>query len=230
MKKRSQNDIIVILISLIVSLFISWYILDSLILAVAFSILVVIGCLHILKRSKEDSLKYTRIDQTYNFINLMNVQMLSTSSVYEAYKSIENYVSNDFINLDIEDLHTALLDIANEYELNGFKMYINTLIIYDTEGGNYKEMQSIPTSLCQKSKIYYNKLKKNKTFKLIEMSSLYLLWICVCFFIKYSVSDFYALMMENILYQIIIFIILLIGTFFYYLAFMEYYNNHIRGM
>ena len=41
------------------------------------------------------------------------------------------------------------------------KMYINTLIIYDTEGGNYKEMQSIPTSLCQKSKIYYNKLKKN---------------------------------------------------------------------
>lgn len=230
MKKRSQSDIIVILISLIVSLFISWYILDSLILAIAFSILVVIGCLHILKRSKEDSLKYTRIDRTYNFINLMNVQMLSTSSVYEAYKSIENYVSNDFINLDIEDLHTALLDIANEYELNGFKMYINTLIIYDTEGGNYKEMQSIPTSLCQKSKIYYNKLKKNKTFKLIEMSSLYLLWICVCFFIKYSVSDFYALMMEHILYQIIIFIILLIGTFFYYLAFMEYYNNHIRGM
>ena len=45
---------LVILISLIVSLFISWYILDSLILAIAFSILVVIGCLHILKRSKDE--------------------------------------------------------------------------------------------------------------------------------------------------------------------------------
>ena len=230
MKKRKQNDLLIIIYSLLISLLIGWYIVDSLFLACAFSILVVVGCMHILKKAKEDNKKYAQIDAAYNFVNLMNVQMISTSSVYEAYKSIENYVDVDFANIDSEDIHTSLTDLATEYDLSGFKMYVNTLVLYDSEGGDYKKMQSIPTSLCQKSKVYYNKLKKSKTLKLIEMSSLYVLWVCVCFFIKYSVSDFYSSMMENLLYQMIIFIILLIATFNYYLAFNEYFNNDIKGL
>lgn len=227
---KKQNSILIFILASVISLFIAWYVLDSLMLAFAYVILVCLGVFDIINRSSIDNKKYRNISDAYNFVNLMNVQMISTNSVYEAYKSVENYISIDFANIANEDLHTQLLDIANEYDISSFKMYINTLIIYDTDGGNYKEMQIIPTSLCQKSKVYYNKLKKNKTIKLIEMTTLYLLWICVCFFIKFSISSFYSSMMENIIYQMIIFIILLVGSFFYYISIREYFNNKIRGL
>lgn len=230
MKRKKVNNIFIYLLSLIISLFVSWYVLDSLILALAYSILIFIFTMQLINKKKKDYIKFKNIESAYNFVNLLNVQMLSTNSIYEAYKSIENYVSLDFANIDNEDLHTTLVDISNNYNLNSFKMYINTLIIYDNNGGNFKEMVEIPTSLCQKCKVYYNKLKKNKSSKLFEISSLYLLWICVMIFVKYSLSDFYSSMMENLMYQILIFIILIVGSLFYYQSFVEYFNNKIRGM
>ena len=230
MKRKKVNNVFIYLLSLIISLFVSWYVLDSLILALAYSILIFIFTMQLINKKKKDYIKFKNIESAYNFVNLLNVQMLSTNSIYEAYKSIENYVSLDFANIDNEDLHTTLVDISNNYNLNSFKMYINTLIIYDNNGGNFKEMVEIPTSLCQKCKVYYNKLKKNKSSKLFEISSLYLLWICVMIFVKYSLSDFYSSMMENLMYQILIFIILIVGSLFYYQSFVEYFNNKIRGM
>ena len=228
--EKKQNNIIIIILACVISLFVSWYIFDSLVLSAAYTFLVFALCLNILNKAKNDSIKYKNIDSAYNFVNLMNTQMISTKSIYEAYKSIENYISIDFANISNDELHSQLLDIANEYDINSFKMYINTLIIYDNEGGQYKEMQNIPTALCQKCKIYYNKLKKSKTFKLIEMSTLYLLWLCVCVFVKFSIADFYSQMMQNTFYQLIIFSIISFGTFIYYLSFKEYFNNNIRGL
>jgi hypothetical protein len=37
-------------------------------------------------------------------------------------------------------------------------------------------------------------------------------------------------MMKDILYQIIMLTMLLTGSFLYYLTYMEYLNNNIRGM
>lgn len=230
MKKRKASSFLVYLVACIVSLFVSWYILDSLFLAIAYSILIFVFIMQLFNKRKKDTKKYENIESAYNFVNLLNVQMLSTKSIYEAYKSIENYVSLDFANIDNEDLHTALLDISNDYNLNSFKMYVNTLIIYDNNGGNFKEMVEIPTSLCQRCKVYHNKLKKSKSSKLFEISSLYLLWICVMVFVKYSLNDFYSTMMENLMYQVLIFIVLIVGSLFYYQSLVEYFNNKIRGM
>lgn len=230
MKKRKASSFLVYLVACIVSLFVSWYILDSLFLAIAYSILIFVFIMQLFNKRKKDTKKFENIESAYNFVNLLNVQMLSTKSIYEAYKSIENYVSLDFANIDNEDLHTALLDISNDYNLNSFKMYVNTLIIYDNNGGNFKEMVEIPTSLCQRCKVYHNKLKKSKSSKLFEISSLYLLWICVMVFVKYSLNDFYSTMMENLMYQVLIFIVLIVGSLFYYQSLVEYFNNKIRGM
>lgn len=230
MKKRKQRKVISALIIFIVSLLISWYIFNSLVLAVAYSILSVVLTLKIFVKRKKDIKKYNDIESAYNFVNLLNVQMISTNSVYEAYKSVENYVSYDFANIDNENLHEQLKQIADDYDLNSFKMYINTLLIYDTNGGNFKETSTIPTSLCQKCKVYYDKLKKEKRYKLLELTSLYFLWILIICFVRYSLNDYYEMMMQDIKYQLLIFIILIIGGLFYYQAFLEYFNNKIRGM
>ena len=194
----------------------AWYILDSIIFGALYGMVVVLGIMFILKKRKKKDEMFHNIDAAYNFVNLMNVSMLSTTSVYEAYKSIENYVDADFANMSNEDIRTHLNEIATTYDINAFKMYINTLLIYDSDGGNYKEMQSIPTSLTQNTKIYYHKLDTRKFYKLVEITSLFALWICILVFIKICIPDYYALMMKDILYQIIMFGMLLKGSFLYY--------------
>lgn len=230
MTKKIINKYLPLIIITIISFVISWYVLDSILLAIAYCLIVMLAIMFLLKSIDKRNKKTHNIDSMYNFVNLMNVQMLSTNSVYEAYKSIENYVDIDFANISNEDLHTQLIDISNEYNLNSFKMYVNTLIIYDTDGGNFKEMQEIPTSLCQKTKIYYSDLQKKKKAKLYEVTTLYLLWICVLLFMKTIIPDYYGKMMENHIYQFFMFALLLIGSFFYYLTFKEYLKNKIRGM
>lgn len=228
--RKKTNEILTYIIGVIASLLVSWFILDSLLLAIAYSIAVILAIMFLFKQSKKNDDFYHKINASYEFVNLMNVQMLSSTSVYEAYQSIENYVDVEFTNISNEDLCNQLLEIANNYGLNAFKMYVSTLQIYDNDGGNYKEMQEIPTSLCQNTKVYYNKLKSNKFYKLIEITSLFLLWICILVFLKVSIPDYYALMMENITYQLIMLAILMVGSFFYYLTFMEYLKNNIRGL
>lgn len=228
--KKKMNKILIYLIGVVVSLIVSWYILDSLLLAIAYSIAVVLGIMFLLKQNEKNVEFYHNIDASYEFVNLMNVQMLSTNNIYEAYQSIENYIDVEFSNISNEDLCDQLLEIANNYNLNAFKMYVNTIQIYDNDGGNYKKMQEIPTSLCQNTKVYYHKLQSSKFYKLIEITSLFMLWICILLFLKISIPDYYQAMMENVTYQVIMLMILLVGSFFYYLTFMEYLKNKIRGL
>lgn len=228
--KKKMNKILIYLIGVVVSLLVSWYILDSLLLAIAYSIAVVLAIMFLLKQNEKNVEFYHNIDASYEFVNLLNVQMLSTNNIYEAYQSIENYIDVEFSNISNEDLCNQLLEIANNYNLNAFKMYVNTIQIYDNDGGNYKKMQEIPTSLCQNTKVYYHKLQSSKFYKLIEITSLFMLWICILLFLKVSIPDYYQAMMENVTYQVIMLMILLVGSFFYYLTFMEYLKNKIRGL
>ena len=91
-------------------------------------------------------------------------------------------------------------------------------------------MEAIPTSLCQKTKIYYDKLRSNKLFKLLEISMLFTLWFAILIFIKLSIPEYYNAMLENIVFQIFILLILIVGSFFYYLSVSEYFTNKIKGM
>lgn len=230
MRIKKHNDIIVLLLGFTAGMLLSWYILDSILLAIAYGVFIVVGIMFILKKRKKKDEMFHNIDAAYNFVNLMNVSMLSTNSIYEAYKSIENYVDADFANMSNEDIRTHLTEISATYDINAFKMYVNTLLIYDSDGGNYKEMQSIPTSLTQNTKIYYHKLDTRKFYKLVEITSLFILWLCIIVFIKICIPDYYALMMKEIIYQLIMLGMLLGGSFLYYLTYMEYLNNNIRGM
>ena len=221
---------IITMLSPLIGLLVAWYILDSILLGIVYALVILIATMFLLKKYKKKEKMFHNIDAAYNFVNLMNISMLSTNSVYEAYKSIENYIDVDFANIANEDLHAQLQEISDSYNINSFKMYINTLLIYDNDGGNYKQMQEIPTSLCQNTKVYYHKLDAKKFHKLVEITTLFALWISVLAFLKISIPDYYALMMKESIYQFVILMILLLGSFFYYLTFMEYLNNNIRGI
>ncbi|MCI5745645.1 MAG: hypothetical protein MR270_05120 [Erysipelotrichaceae bacterium] len=229
MKKVFNKTLLLVLLLLLITL-LAWYILESFLLSIAFLLLILISLLPLRKKYVQMKVMYHNIDALYNFVNLLNIQMLSTTSVYEAYKGIENYVDIDFANISSEDFQNQLGEIATIYNFNAFKMYINTLQIYMNDGGDFKKMEQIPTSLCQKTKSYYHKLRKNKLYKLLEITSLFLLWIAVIVALKVSIPDYYSLMMSDSKYQILMLAILLIGALLYYFAIDEYLKNKIKGL
>lgn len=229
MKNKINYLIYIISVSLI-SLIIAVFLLNDFILPIVFASLNGLFAYLLYKENIKNKDLYKKIDSSYEFVNLMNIQMLSTNSVYEAYKSIEMYLSDDFSNINSEEFLNQLNEIANDYNLNGFKMYVNSINIYDENGGYYKELQKIPTSICQKTKVYYHKLYNSKQIKIVEIISLYLLWFCVLVFLKISIPDFYKLMISNYLYKLLIFALLVIGCLTLFLAIKEFFKNKIRGL
>ncbi|MDY2889562.1 MAG: hypothetical protein SOU19_08405 [Candidatus Caccosoma sp.] len=230
MKNKDIKAYIVLFFGFLALVCLAWFVLNSLILALAYGIALLIFYMLILKQIKKNKKLFHCIDASYNFVNLLGMQMISTKSVYEAYKSVETYLDVDFSNISNEDFQLQLKEIANDYNLKSFKMYIDILLIYDNEGGNFKEMEAIPTSLCQKTKIYYDKLKSKKLIKLFEISMLFILWFAILVFIKLSIPDYYNAMLSKTIYQLFILLILIVGSFFYYLSVNEYYTNAIKGM
>lgn len=228
--KIKTSNLIPVIVVIIFSFVLGFYLLNKFFLALLYALLNGTLSYFVLKKNGKNKLLLKRIDSAYDFVNLMNIQMLTTSSLFEAYKSIENYLDNDFFNISNDNFFEQLQEISTDYNLNGFKMYVNSLSIYDSSGGNYKDIQDIPTSICQKTKVYYHKLYANKQIKLIEITSLYLLWLCVLLFLKISVPDFYKMMVSENMYSLLVLLLLVIGSITYYFAINNFFKNRIRGL
>lgn len=229
MKIKTSNLIIIIIVT-VISFILGYFLLNNLLFSFIYCLTNGTLSFFMIKKKDKNKLLLKRIDNAYDFVNLMNIQMLTTNSLFESYKSIENYLDYDFANISSDNFFEQLQDIATDYNLNGFKMYVNSLSIYDKDGGSYKHIQEIPTSICQKTKVYYHKLYSNKQIKLIEITSLYILWLCVLLFLKISIPDFYKLMISEFSYVILIFTLLVVGTITFYFAINNFFRLKIRGL
>ena len=97
--KKGLGKMLIPLIGISISFFIAWFILDSLLLGLVYGILVLLGIMFLQKAAAKKQKFYHDIESAYNFVNLMNIQMLSTNSTYEAYEGITNYLDVDFANI-----------------------------------------------------------------------------------------------------------------------------------
>ena len=70
--KKKTSEILIYLIGAFLSILVSWYILDSLWLAIAYCIAVMLGIMFLLKQNKKNLEFYHNIDASYEFVNLMN--------------------------------------------------------------------------------------------------------------------------------------------------------------
>ena len=136
MKIKTSNLIIIIIVT-VISFILGYFLLNNLLFSFIYCLTNGILSFFMIKKKDKNKLLLKRIDNAYDFVNLMNIQMLTTNSLFESYKSIENYLNYDFANISSDNFFEQLQDIATDYNLNGFKMYINSLSIYDKDGGSY---------------------------------------------------------------------------------------------
>ncbi len=210
--------------------FISYLLTDQLLLSFIILFYVVWIIYLILKEKKRDETKLLQIENAYTFSNFLSMQMYSSTNLFEAYQMIEPYIAQSFQNLNGEYFLEEINQIADEYALNGFSLYVKTMILYHNNGGDFTKMQISATNICQKTKIYYFKLKEKKKYKIYEISILYFLWIFVMLFIKFALSNYFTQMLSFSLFQILLGIILIIGLHFFYETIRIYYKNNIKGL
>lgn len=222
---KKTNDILIILLCVFTSFLISYFLLDSFICSFLFSSFSLILIIHIYKKKKESNLEIENVNKMCDFINLLNSQMLNSSSLYDAYQNIENHISVDFTNMSKDDMFIQLEEIAKEYELNCFKMYINDLKQSQVSKLDYFEQVRQSTMLCLKEKENFKILKDRKYKSLIQLNYLYVMWITLLVFIKVCIADYYLLMLSEGIYKLLLFLILIIGALSYYFAYKEYLKN-----
>lgn len=210
------------LLSLIVSFLLSYFILESIFLSLLFSILSLLLMFSINKLTKEKTKTSNRYDNICDFIDMMNSQMINSSDLFDSYQKIENYLSIDFINISKEDMIQQLNEIANDYNSAGFKMYVTDMKIYNEYEVDYLSLVNNSTKLAYKERNVYIKFNIEKYNCLKQINYLYVLWIALISFIKVFVSDYYSLMLSNLIYKILFFIILVIGLLSYYFSYKEY--------
>ena len=209
------------LLSLIVSFLLSYFILESIFLSLLFSILSLLLMFSINKLTKEKTKTSNRYDNICDFIDMMNSQMINSSDLFDSYQKIENYLSIDFINISKEDMIQQLNEIANDYNSAGFKMYVTDMKIYNEYEVDYLSLVNNSTKLAYKERNVYIKFNIEKYNCLKQINYLYVLWIALISFIKVFVSDYYSLMLSNLIYKILFFIILVIGLLSYYFSYKE---------
>lgn len=210
------------LLSLIVSFLLSYFILESIFLSLLFSILSLLLMFSINKLTKEKTKTSNRYDNICDFIDMMNSQMINSSDLFDSYQKIENYLSIDFINISKEDMIQQLNEIASDYNSAGFKMYVTDMKIYNEYEVDYLSLVNNSTKLAYKERNVYIKFNIEKYNCLKQINYLYVLWIALISFIKVFVSDYYSLMLSNLIYKILFFIILVIGLLSYYFSYKEY--------
>ena len=226
MNKKDLTIFIIVPIIFLLTYFLITHIILSAIIA-----LITIYILITLNRLKMKNQKlHERINSSYQFCNYINMQMLSSKNLYEAYQNIETNLPPEFLNLNGDEFLQQIDDIASSYSLNAFNLYAKTLILYSEKGGSFFKMTQGPTLLCQKTKVYFERLKKRKKAKLLDIVTLYSLWIFVLLFLKIGMNDYYNMMITNHIFQISITLVLLLGIISLSFAFINYYKDEIEGL
>ena len=111
MKIKTSNLIIIIIVT-VISFILGYFLLNNLLFSFIYCLTNGILSFFMIKKKDKNKLLLKRIDNAYDFVNLMNIQMLTTNSLFESYKSIENYLDYDFANISSDNFFEQLQDIA----------------------------------------------------------------------------------------------------------------------
>lgn len=223
---KKTSELLKVILLLSVSFLLSYFILESMFCALSFSVFSLILIIKIIKIKKQNYSNNEKVKNICRFINLINSQMLTSKSIYEAYQKIEDELPNDFLNMSELDMIDQLQEISNEYNLNCFMMFVSDLKLFTNNNIDYFEQAKYSSTLCFKEKEIITLLKEKKEEKMKQINYLYIMSVLLLVFIKICISDYYSLMLTNIIYQIILFALLIIGTLSYYFAYKELLNNY----
>ena len=155
-----------------------------------------------------------RVHTSYHFINSFVISLSVKDSLEEAYQSgirINNSRLNDETNalteMPVIDRVKYLKDYFN---LSIYKMFLNVLDLYQDQGGNILNMADNLLRECTRTEKTLSDTRSIGYKHLTEFLILWLMSFAILLFMRFSIQDFYLMMLKNQIIRPMIFIFFVI--------------------
>ena len=142
-----------------------------------------------------------RVHTSYHFINSFIISLSVKDSLEDAYQSgirINNSRLNDETNALTEmPVIERVKYLADYFNLSIYKMFLNVLDLYQDQGGNILNMADNLLRECTRTEKTLSDTRSIGYKHLTEFLILWLMSFVILLFMRFSIQDFYLMMLKN---------------------------------
>ena len=142
-----------------------------------------------------------RVHTSYHFINSFVISLSVKDSLEDAYQSgirINNSRLNDETNALTEmPVIERVKYLADYFNLSIYKMFLNVLDLYQDQGGNILNMADNLLRECTRTEKTLSDTRSIGCKHLTEFIILWLMSFAILLFMRFSIQDFYLMMLKN---------------------------------
>ena len=155
-----------------------------------------------------------RVHNSYHFINSFVVTLSVKDSLEDAFQNATR-INNARLNAEVKELsEMSVMDrvkyLRDYFKLSIYKMFINVLDLYQDQGGNILSMADNLMRECTRTERTLSDTLSIGYKHLIDFVILWLMSLSILLFMKFSISDFYSMMLKNKIIPLLIFVFFLI--------------------
>lgn len=155
-----------------------------------------------------------RVHTSYHFINSFIVTLSVKDSLEEAYQNGIR-INNSRLNAETKELNempviNRIQYVKDYFNLSIYKMFLNVLDMYQDQGGNILNMADNLMRECTRTEKTLNDTLSIGYKHMIEFIILWLMAFGILIFIRFSISEFYLMMIKNVFVVPMLFIFFLI--------------------
>ena len=166
------------------------------------------------KRFKHYTSLIERIHTSYHFINSFIITLSVKDSFEDAYQNGIR-INNARLNAETDQLkEMPVLDRAkylkDYFNLSIYLMFLNVINLYQDQGGNILTMSDNLLKECTRAEKTLSDTIAIGNKHLKEFITLWVMSIGILIFMRFSLNEFYAMMLKEKLFGILIFVFFLI--------------------
>lgn len=155
-----------------------------------------------------------RVHTSYHFINSFVISLSVKDSLEDAYQN-GTRINNPSLKAEIDELNdlnvVERVKFLHEYfQLSVYNMFLNVLDLYQDQGGNILNMADNLLRECTRTEKTLSDTLSIGYKHLVEFIILWIMSFAILLFMKFSIKDFYTLMLKTPIISPLIFVFFII--------------------
>lgn len=155
-----------------------------------------------------------RVHTSYHFINSFVISLSVKDSLEDAYQNGIR-INNARLNAETKELNEMpaierVRYLYGYFNLSIYKVFLNVLDLYQDQGGNILNMADNLLRECTRTEKTLNETLSIGYKHLTEFLILWLMSFAILLFMRFSIKEFYLMMLKNALVAPLIFIFFII--------------------
>ena len=158
-----------------------------------------------------------RVHNSYHFINAFVITLSVKCSLDDAYENAIR-INNSRLNAETKELNDMptierVKYLKDYFKLSIYKMFLNVIDLYLDQGGNILPIADNLMRECTRTEKTLNDTLSIGYKHLIEFLILWIMAFGILIFMRFSISEFYKMMLKNVFIVPMIFIFYVLCIF-----------------